>query len=40
MERANSSIRVSLSHLTTREEINYFLDKFEVCFEQLIKLEK
>lgn len=38
MDRASSSIRVSLSHLTTREEINYFLDKFEDCYKELTNL--
>ena len=40
MDRANTSVRISISYLTTRDEIDYFLDKFEVCFEQLVKLEK
>ena len=34
-KRANSSIRISLSHLTTEEEINYFLDCFDKCYNSL-----
>ena len=40
MDRANSSIRVSLSYLTTKEEIDEFLNRFKQCFNNLIKLEK
>ena len=35
---ASSSIRISLSHLTTKEDINYFLDKFKVCYNELTNL--
>ena len=38
LDRANSSIRISLSHLTTKEEINYFIDKFKICYNELINL--
>lgn len=34
-QRANSSIRISLSHLTTEDEINYFLKCFNECLESL-----
>ena len=37
-EIASSSIRISLSHLTTNDEINYFLDKFKICYNELTKL--
>lgn len=35
IERAKSSIRISLSSLTTKEEINYFLDAFNKCYKHL-----
>lgn len=38
MEIASSSIRISLSHLTTKEEITYFLDKFKLCYNELTNL--
>ena len=34
-ERARSSIRISLSYLTTKEELDKFLDIFKKCYEQL-----
>lgn len=34
-KRASSSIRVSLSHLTTKEEINYFIECFDKCYKEL-----
>ena len=34
-ERAKSSIRISLSHLTKQEEIDYFLSKFDMCYKEL-----
>mgnify|MGYP003471000860 FL=1 len=33
MDRASSSIRVSLSHLTTKEEIDIFVDKLKEWLE-------
>jgi len=33
--RANSSLRISLSYLTTLEEINYFIECFKKCVESL-----
>lgn len=38
IERATSSIRISLSHLTTKEEINCFIHNFKVCYEELTNL--
>ena len=35
-ERAKSSVRVSISCLTTKEEINIFLDAFDKCYNKLI----
>jgi len=34
-EKAKSSLRISLSHLTTEQEINYFIDTFKKCVESL-----
>ena len=36
VERANSSIRVSLSKMTTKEEINKFLEVFDKCYKKLL----
>ena len=38
LDRANTSIRISLSHLTTKEEVNYFIDKFKICYNELTNL--
>jgi len=38
VDTASSSIRISLSHLTTKEDINYFLDKFKICYNELTNL--
>ena len=35
IERAKSSIRVSLSSLTTKEELKYFLECFDTCYKHL-----
>ena len=35
VERAKSSIRISLSSLTTMEEVKYFLSVFEDCYKHL-----
>ena len=35
LEKAKTSIRISLSHLTTEEEINCFLEAFQKCYEKL-----
>lgn len=34
-KRASSTIRISLSHLTTKEDINTFLDIFDKCYKKL-----
>lgn len=39
-EYALSSIRVSISYLTTKEEIDYFLEKFKICYDKLLLNEK
>lgn len=33
---ANHSLRISLSYLTTIDEINYFLEKFDECYNSLL----
>ncbi|MBQ9071625.1 MAG: cysteine desulfurase [Bacilli bacterium] len=33
--RANSSIRISLSHLTTKEELDDFITSFDKCYKEL-----
>lgn len=35
IELAQSSIRISLSHLTTKEEIDLFMDAFDACYKEL-----
>ena len=35
-KRAKSSIRISLSYLTKESDIDYFLEKFDVCYKELI----
>jgi len=37
-DRASSSVRVSLSFKTTKEEIKYFIEKFKICVDKLINL--
>lgn len=39
-ERASSSIRVSLSNITTREECDKFLYAFSLCYDRLTNLKK
>jgi len=39
-ELSTSSIRISLSHLTTKEEIDYFINKFDSCYNILTNLKK
>lgn len=34
-KRASSTIRVSLSYLTSKEDVNYFLDVFDKCYKKL-----
>ncbi len=36
MDRAKSSLRISLSYLTTKEEIETFLDAFKKCYQELV----
>ena len=38
-ERAKSSIRVSLSYLTTKNEIDKFLKSFDECYNRLTNLK-
>ena len=33
---ASTSLRVSISHLTTKEEINKFLEIFDKCYKEMI----
>lgn len=35
-KRATSSIRISISYLTTKKEIDYFLECFDKCYKELI----
>ena len=35
LERSKSSIRISLSHLTTFDELNKFLEIFDKCYKKL-----
>lgn len=35
-ETATSSIRISLSHLTTKEEINEFIRCFDLCYKEMV----
>ena len=37
-DRASSSVRISLSYLTTREECEAFLDGFDKCYKRLTNL--
>ena len=36
LERAKSSIRISLSYLTTEDEINEFIKYFDTCYKKLL----
>lgn len=36
--RASSSVRISLSNLTTKEELDYFLKEFKKCYDKLTEL--
>lgn len=33
---ASSTLRISLSYLTTIEEVDYFLEKFDICYNKLL----
>ena len=35
LNRANSSIRISISYLTTKDEIDIFLKYFDICYKRL-----
>ena len=37
-DRALSSIRVSISYKTTKEELEYFIKKFDICYKKLGEL--
>lgn len=37
-ELAKSSIRISISYITTKEELDYFIDKFDICYNKLTNL--
>lgn len=37
-ERAESSIRISLSYITTKKELDEFLDSFKKCYDKLTEL--
>ena len=39
LDLASSSIRISISSITTKEEIEYFLDKFDICYKRLTNLK-
>lgn len=39
-ERASSSIRISLSAITTKEEIDYFIEKFKICYQELESISR
>lgn len=39
LENSLHSIRISLSYLTTKEEVDYFLDKFDICYKELTSLK-
>ena len=36
MDRAKSSVRISISHVTTKEEIDKFLNVFDKCYRELV----
>lgn len=39
-KRANSSVRVSISKLTTKEEIDKFIEVFDKCYKHLIEVRR
>ena len=39
IKRAESSIRISISYLTTKEEIDTFLNSFDKCYKKLTNLK-
>ena len=40
MDRAKSSVRVSIAHITTKEEIDKFLACFDKCYKELVNEDK
>lgn len=38
IDLAKSSIRISISSITTKEEIDYFINKFDICYNKLANL--
>ena len=38
VDRSSSSIRISISHITTKEEIDEFLKCFDICYNKLTNL--
>ena len=40
VKQASHGIRISLSHLTTLDEINYFLEKFDHIYKQMESLNE
>ncbi len=39
LERAKSSLRISISHLTTKSEIDEFIKYFSICYDELTNLK-
>ena len=37
-ELAKTSLRISISSITTKEEIDYFIEKFDICYNRLTNL--
>jgi cysteine desulfurase len=40
IDKAKSSLRISISHLTNKKEIDLFLNKFKDCYNQLTNISK
>ena len=38
LDRANSSLRISISYLTTKEELDEFIKYFDVCYNELTNI--
>lgn len=38
LDLAKSSIRISISSITTKEELDYFIEKFDICYNRLTNL--
>ena len=39
-ELAKTSLRISISSITTKEEIDYFIEKFDICYNRLTNLRQ